>query len=395
MAVEIPTLKEIRDGIISDLEGKLGVSIPAFGKNFLAILAGVIAAKQYIQYLAIQKVQNNVFPDLAETVDNGGTLERFGRVKLGRNRFPASNGLYTIDVTGTAGAVIPASTTWKSTATSTNPGKLFILDNEYTFAATGTEQVQVRTLEVGSGTRLEVGDEMTLTGPVTSVQNIAVVANEDQQPFDAESVEDYRAKIIEAFQLEPQGGASSDYRLWGKDAQGVQEIYAYAKSGESAVVNLYVEATIADSTDGRGTPSAALLEDVEEVVEFDPDTTKPLEERGRRPLGAFLINYLPITVKFIDVDFVNFTGLTSEIEATIETVIGDYLATVRPFVAGADVLADKNDELSVNDLTAVVIDAIPNTSSFDQLILKVDDVAVPRYLFLNGDIPSLDTIQYV
>ncbi|MCH9621006.1 MAG: hypothetical protein S4CHLAM20_04200 [Chlamydiia bacterium] len=394
MAVSIPKLKEIRDSIIQDLEGKLGITIPAIAKNFLNILAGVIAAKQWIFYLALAKLQKNIFVDTADPESTGGTLERFGRVKLNRNPYPASAGLYTIEVTGSIGAVINASTTWKTNDDSSNPGKLFILDDAFTFSST-TEQIQVRTLDVGSGTRIIVGDKMSLTSPVINVDTIGVTISEDQQPLEAETIEDYRAKTIEAYQLEPQGGASSDYRIWSADAQGVAKVYPYAKDGASAEVNLFVEATIIDSTDGKGTPSAALLDDVKDVVNFDPDITKPLNERGRRPLGAFMIYYLPITPKDINIEFVNFVNLTPAIEASVLQAITDYLVTVRPFVAGADVLDNRNDLLTVNDLTAVAIDAIPNQARFDQLVLKVDGISLLKQTFVNGNIPYLDGIIYL
>ena len=303
-------------------------------------------------------------------------------------------GLYTIEVTGEIGSVITASTTWKTNDDSSNPGKLFILDTEFTLTAT-TEQIQVRTLDVGSNTRIEAGDQMSLTSPVIGVDTIATTITEDQQPLEAETIEDYRAKVVEAYQLEPQGGASSDYRIWAADAQGVKRVYPYAKSGESAVLNLFVEATIVDSIDGKGTPSAALLDDVEEVIEFDPDITKPLNERGRRPLGVFLINYLPITPNDVDIEFVNFVNLTPTIEASILSALTDYIETVRPFVAGADILENKNDLLTVNDLTAIAIDAIPNQAKFDQIVLKVNSISLLKKLFLNGEIPFLNSIIYL
>jgi len=64
---------------------------------------------------------------------------------------------------------------------------------------------------------------------------------------------------------------------------------------------LFIEATVVDSTDGKGTPSAALIQDVEDVIEFDPDTTKALEDRGRRPLTVNQIFFTAITPQFVTV----------------------------------------------------------------------------------------------
>ena len=86
--ITIPTLKELYDQVLSDLETQYSISIPLFGKNFLRALAMVQAAKLKIFYLAVANLQKNIFVDTADPEASGGTLERFGRVKLGRNPFP-------------------------------------------------------------------------------------------------------------------------------------------------------------------------------------------------------------------------------------------------------------------------------------------------------------------
>lgn len=86
MAVQIPTTQELYTSIKSDLETELNINIPVFGKIFLRALAAVQAAKLKLYYLAIASVQKNIFPDTADPESIGGTLERFGIVKLGRNR---------------------------------------------------------------------------------------------------------------------------------------------------------------------------------------------------------------------------------------------------------------------------------------------------------------------
>lgn len=391
----IPTLKELFDNVLADLEAEFTITIPLIGKSFLRVIASVQAAKLKLFYLTLAKVQKNIFVDTADPESTGGTLERFGRVKLGRNPFNAIAGEYTVEVTGTTGATIKANTTYKSNDNSLNPGKLFIIDADKILAAP-TDSITLRALEAGLDSKLSIGDKLTSTSPIANVDKIGTVLTEDVQPLSAESVEDYRDKSIEAYQLEPQGGAASDYRIWSKDAQGVKQVYSFAKSGDPGVIDLFVEATIADSTDGKGTPSAAILSDVEDVVEFDPDITKPLEERGRRPQSAFQINFLPISVKTIDIEITNFVGLTPTLETNINNAIIAFLSEIRPFVAGADTLANKNDLLSINGLIFTVQDILTNENFFETLTMKVEGSSVDvSFQFLNGDIPFLGTITFV
>ena len=135
---------------------------------FLRALASVQAAKLKLFYLAAAFLQKNLFADTADSESLGGTLERFGRVKLNRNPFPAVPGEYDFDVTGSIGATIPAQSTFKSNDSSSNPGYLYVLDNAVTLTAT-TQTVTLRALVAGLDSALEVADTCTSTAPIALV----------------------------------------------------------------------------------------------------------------------------------------------------------------------------------------------------------------------------------
>ena len=388
----IPTYIELYNGILSDLETQMQVSVPIFGKNFLRALAVVQAGKLWLYYKAIANVQKNIFIDTAEPESIGGTLERFGRVKLNREPFSARAGEYIVTVTGSIGAIIPAQSTFKSDDTVINSGKLFILDSAYTLVAI-TDSITIRALEAGNDSKLNIGDTLTATAPIALVDSIVTVSAETIEPSAEENIEDYRDKALDAYRLEPQGGAATDYRLWSADAQGVKQSYPYAKTGVVNEINLFVEATIADSIDGKGTPSALLLTDVEEVVEFDPDTTRPTYERGRRPLGV-IVNFLPVTVLNVDVTINGFVGLTVDIQNAIELSLIDEINLVRPFVAACDILDEKNDILDSNKIISIILNTRPG-SVFGAITLNVGGVPYNSYTFINGNIPYVNSINFV
>lgn len=388
----IPTISELYTSILADFEATFGDSVPLFGKNFLRALAAVQAGKLKIYYLAVAKTQKNIFVDTADAEASGGTLERFGRVKLGRNPFPAKAGQYDVEVTGSIGAVIPASTTFKSNDDSLSPGKLFVLDSEYILVAT-TDSITLRALEAGLDSKLGVGDQLSATSPIANVDKVAEVTAEAIEPLSEEDIELYRQRALDSYRLEAQGGAATDYRLWSFDAQGVQQTYPYAKSGAANEINLFVEATIADSIDGKGTPSAGLLDDVEEVVEFDPDVTKPLNERGRRPLGVFIVHFLPIAVREVDIIIDGFVGLTPEIETLLFNALELEIDLIRPFIGGADILENKNDILDINKIISTILNARPG-SIFGTITLEIDSVPLSTFTFVDGDIPNLNSVTY-
>jgi uncharacterized phage protein gp47/JayE len=323
--IQIPTLSELYNGILADLEAEFQVSIPLFGKNFLRAMAAVQAAKLRIAYLFIGKVQKNIFIDTADPESQGGTLERFGRVKLQRGPFKATSGQYTVQVTGSTGAIINASTTFKSNDGSLNPGKLFILDQE--FILDGINIITLRALEAGLGSQLSIGDTLDSTSPIALVDSRCTVLTELIEPIAAEDIEAYRAKAIQAYRLEPQGGAGADYRLWSADAQGVQQSYPFASYGASNEIDLFIEATIIDSIDGKGTPTGAILTAVEDAIEL-PTTDRP----SRKPLGIYAVNYLPVTPLDVDIQISSYIGLDASKEALIESAIEAELKNIRPFV---------------------------------------------------------------
>ena len=389
--IQIPKLSELFNDILADLESELTVTIPLVGKIFLRALAAVQAAKLKLYYLTIGQLQKNIFVDTADPEDTGGTLERFGRIKLNRNPFAATAAQYDIDVTGDIAAIIPAGTTFKSDDDALNPGKLYILDVEFTLV-TSPDTITVRALEAGLDSKLEVGDTLTATAPIATVDKDATVSAENIAPLAAEDIEAYRQLAIDSYRLEPQGGAAADYRLWSADAQGVRLVFPYATDGASNEIDIHVEATAADSTDGKGTPSQAILDDVEEVVEFNPDDTKPLNERGRRPLGVFDIHFLPITIAEVDIDIQDLTATAAE-KTAITTALTNLIFDIRPFVSAADILVNKNDILDTNRIISTILSVKPG-AAFGTVTLDVNNTYVNTYTFEGGEIPSLESVTF-
>lgn len=380
----IPTLNQLYQTIKTDLESELNITIPIFGKSFLRAFAMVQAAKIKLLYLLLGKVQKNIFVDTADPESSGGTLERFGRVKINRNPFPPTAGFYVVTVTGTIGGVIAANQMFKSDDNSLNPQKLFILDTAFTLVAT-SGQITLRALETGTTSKLSIGDTLTATSPIALVDSLGTVFAETTPPQSAENIEDYRDVVIQSFRLEPQGGAGADYRIWASEVQGVKQTYPYTSNTSINVVNLFIEATQIDSTDGNGTPTTAIINNVIAAIE-DPTPTRP----SRLPLTATL-SAQAVTPLAVEVDIVGYVGVTPAIIELIENAIIAHLSTVRPFVASIDVVAQANNIFSINKIISLVLEATPG-AIFGAVILTVDGNVVPTFTFENGDIPYLDTI---
>lgn len=389
--INLPTLLQLQTGILGDLQTEYGVNISDKQKVALKAIADTQAGKLWQFYKVVAFTQKNIWPDTADTEANGGTLERFGRVRLGRNPYQPVSGQYTVSVSGSAGVVIPGQTTVaKANDTALNPGVLYVLDNSYTMPGT-TGSILLRCLTAGESGKLNVGDTLTLTSPVALLSSTLTVTSETVQPLNGETIEDYRSKILNSFQLEAQGGAATDYRIWAADAQGEREVYVYAKSGETNANNIFVEANVADSIDGKGTPTQAILDAVRNVVNFNPDTSLSINERGRRP-NTVREYYLAVSPKNVDITIIGGTFTTSQ-KSNILSAITAAVNAVRPFVAAADLLVNKNDVLDTNKLNGIIYSAVPG-AVYTGVTLNVAGVTVLSYTFSQGDIPYQNSLTY-
>jgi len=388
----VPTFAELYVSIQTDIKNQLNIT-SLIGKAVINAFSFVQAGKLKLIYLSAEFIKKNVFVDTADPESLGGTLERYGRVRLGRDPNPATAGEYKVSCSGQIGAVITAGTTFKSLDASTSPDKLFILDSAFTFTAT-TGEIQIRALDLGSQAALVVGDGLQLTAPIANVDSFQEVTEIVTTPTDAESYEDYRQKVIDSYQQEPQGGARTDYRLWASDAAGVRKSYPYVKNGYAAEINLYVEATAADSIDGKGTPSTGILDDVEEVIEYDPDATKPDNERGRRPMGTFQIHVLPINLVPVDVIITNLSD-TSFLSAITNSITA-FLYDIRPYVAGADNPSLQNQgKLFESDIYEIVKEVLGTAATFSSLEVQVNSTKISLYEFIDGYIPDLTSVTAI
>lgn len=387
----IPTIKEINTNISGDLRSKLNLTVD-YLKKTLDAFALVLSAQFHLAYLYLSDIQDNIFPDTATTADQGGTLERQGKIYLNRPMFPDSIGAFKVSVSGVAGSVLRTNLTFKSNEDSLNPGQVYILDSEYTLTGTADE-IEIRSIGAGVTYNLNVSDNLTITEPVIGVDKTVVVTEVVVQPKTGETIELYRQSILNAIQLEPQGGSRADYRQWSGDAQGVRFVYPYVRDVDTSIIDLYVEATLEDSTDGKGTPGASILTEVEEVVEMDPDVTKPINERGRRPMQAD-VQVSAITLVPVDITITGLNDDSTSVKNAINGSVVDFLYDVRPFMSGADLRRNKNDILYSGKVQSVVTEVLSNGNFFNILDLFVDGNQIVSYEFTLGNIPYLRTITY-
>lgn len=378
----IPTINEIYTNLVGEIQTRTGVTLSTRRKVVLRAIARAVALLVYLLYVRLGKEQANTAPDTADRP----ALIRWGMMLLGRPPYPATQGIYTATVTGTTGAVIAAGTTYKSDDTADSPGKLFVLPALYTLpGSTGT--VSLRALEPGTGSKLGVGNTLTATRPIANVNAGATVTAETTTPLDGEELSIYRGIVIAALRLRSGSWSAVDYRQVGSNVLGVAQIYAYPVSGVPGNVNVFIEATESVATDR--VPTLTIINGVEAAIE------------AVRPMTTVNVNYLAIVPKAVVITVTQVATLSTEQRATILAAMKEALNGVRPFIAAADVLAERLDSISTTyastyslNIQSVIAGAIPGVP-FGTVTMTVGGTLVTGYNFDNGEIPNLTAINYV
>ena len=109
----IPTINEIYSSMISDLKAKLNIS-DFEAKMVLEAFGSVMSGQLKLMYIYLGDIQNNLFPDTADTIENGGELNRHGQIYLNRQPKPATNGVYLVQLTSSANSFIRNGITYKA-----------------------------------------------------------------------------------------------------------------------------------------------------------------------------------------------------------------------------------------------------------------------------------------
>lgn len=365
---EIPTTDYLYALIMADFQNRMGTSLPNWGKYFIRVFAMVNAHLFYLFYVRMFFVYKNILPDTADSVSNGGSLERFGLLYLDRLPYNATQSIYEVQGVGITGSTIPSGRMFISQRNTVN----YVNDSAFVFAP-GVDSFNIRSLTSGVSTRLLAGDIITISSPVVGVNNSFVVISEVQEPTDSEPLESYRDKVVTAMRYRSRGGAAIDYRLWGMQVIGVRNIYSYTGL-PLPNVNVYVE-----SETNNGVPSPALLGDVDTYIET------------KRPLGIE-VNYLPCVQVIIDLYIQGALSLSVSDKQQIFDALNAYLCNKRPYIQAIDG-SFRNDTININEIIAVIQSVKPSLY-LGNIDLTVNGASQANYMLDLGNIPFLNQIIY-
>jgi uncharacterized phage protein gp47/JayE len=393
MSLQTPTVQEISDNIVAQLEAALSQTVPLLPKAFTRVLASALGAVFVLiyKYAGFSLLQYFVATaSFQDTEINGKTvnpLTEWGRLIGVGDPTDATRAELTADVTVlTQTGTLPAG----SQLVRTETGVIYLTLSAVNLdAAVKTVTIRASSDQDGNGGagaigNLNPGDIVSFANPLPNVATDAVIVSQTVTGADGESEEVYRQRIIDRFRQQPQGGAYADYKLWSEEVEGILSAFPYTSDcpGE---VDVYVEATEASSGSADGIPTAAQLQAVADSIELD-DNGLP----SRRPANA-LVNVFPITRTAFDVTV---SGLTadnvSEAEAAITEAIDDYLRSREPFIVGLSRLprADRITESAVGGVADEAASALGAT-------ITTVSLSSPAFTLDDGEKAKLGTISFI
>jgi len=360
MSLTTPTTAEINANIISQLEASLNQTIPLLPKSFMRVLAKALAAVFILLYKYGGFIFLQMFVQSASDQDtevNGLTinpLKFWGRLIGVGDPTAATNAELLIDITVT-----------NQTGSLPSGTQLVNADNGVTYITIGSVLLNAATVQAtiravsdqagggGAGVigNLSAADTVTFANPLANVDRTAVVDSQVVTGANEEATEVYRQRIIDRFQKRPQGGAYADYEIWGEEAAGIINVYPY--TGAPGEVDLFSEATVASSGSPDGIPTAAQLQAVLDLVNFDTNGLS-----FRRNANAF-VNSNPITRTSFDATVTGISGVSdlAQTQTDVTTAITEYFLSVEPFIAGLTV-PPRNDQITRTRLSAIVEDIV-------------------------------------
>jgi len=395
MALTLQTTKQVFDSILSNLETKIGQTSPLADKSFLRVLAGVVSlAFTSLYKLTVERTQQN----LAETA-TGDDLDLIGS-NYGVNRRSAVSAVVEITITGTNG-------------TDVNPTMTFIADNtgiryvptETVTVAAGTATFLAQSQTSGESGNLSSGDTFTIESQVAGLSSAATYNDSPTGDVvtgvDREDDETYRRRVLTEIRTVGGGGNLADYRTWAEETSGVQAAFPYSGRPASEGTDQPGDRTIYVQGDpdvySDGIPDSALLSDVRDTINTDPDTGL-----SRPPLGhtddTLFVEAITVTTLYVEIfDLDAPTGTEAAVQSQAEDAVEAYFDSVYPWISGLDLESEVNDTVTAVSISNAIQSVFAVTGSSATKVLLSTSAGsgyITSYPVGEGELVKLGAVSW-
>lgn len=320
----IPTITEIKEQILSDIETATGKTAPLLPISVWSVISTALAGALYLIYKYIDYTRRQIF---VSTADYEGLILKGQEYGLFPNVSQEWRGTATI--TGTNGTNIPI-------------GKIYTRGNfayQVTALATissGSATLVLESLTSGSEPNLIATDILTESNPTVGLSSTITIATITQSGRDEESIENFRNRISVRQKFPPQGGSVNDYIIWTLEVPGIAEAFPFLDSPGIIFIYPLLETT----TPTTRIPDNSKLQEAEDYL-----LAYPL-----RPLNSN-INVVAFTEITINVAVSNLQVDTPALRQTIQDEISDYFFQRRPLLFPND--PEPKNNISVSECITI------------------------------------------
>jgi len=374
MALNTPTISQIAANVVGDIEAKLGQAVPLLQKAVFRVMGAAYAGIWTLLYKQGSWLYNQTFPQLASEK----YLELLGENK----RVIRSPG---VPWAGTMTVVVTTDgTLYAGSQLIDNQSGVIYLVTTSTSVTTPSHVVPIKATTLGEISALQVGQIIDFVAPLGFVDSEVTIASTTTDAADQEDLEDYRARVIDAYQKQPQGGALADYEKWAEETPDVVNAYPYSGSLPSEV-DVYIE--VGDTVDGI--PTAPQLAEALSYILYDPITGIA----DRAPVSDE-VTTIAIARTGFNVDITGLSPDTPEVRSAVSTSLTNYFLGRAPYILGLSV--QKVDVITSTSANAAAEGAASALgSTFTAFALKEGATPITSRTLGEGEKSKLGTLSWL
>lgn len=297
-----PTLQQLRDQILTDIQAGLGVSTPLLPKSRWGVLATALAGVLVLAYRFGAWCYRQIF---VSTADRDELLRKGGDFGIYIN--PALAAQITATVTGTIGSTVPAGTLYRA-----GSGLLYKVAADVTLTGS-TGSLILDCLTPGVGGNLSLPQTLQAASPVAGCLDAVQMVSTTVTGVDVEDLEAYRSRVLDRLSYPPQGGATPDYIKWAREVSGIVKAFVARPAGGFVVVYPLVSLT------GTRIPSGGVLTQVSDY----------LNNASRLPMNAN-VSAAAATEKLFSITITGAVPSDTQTKAKVQAAIVAHLLTRYP-----------------------------------------------------------------
>lgn len=256
MAFNRPTLLEILSRVEGDIKSTLTIK-NVLRRSFLGAFSRALAGIGHSLFGYLSFLEKQAFPDTA----TGEYLERWSSI-WGVTRIPATFAEFTIDVTGTAGIIVPQGRLFRRT-----DGAEYVTKEEVTLDGSGDTLPMIASLS-GKSSAVDIGTVISIVSPIAGLNSDGEVSSIEIESADTEIDESLQERLVDRIQNPPSGGAAPDYIQWARSVAGVTRAWVSPQALGPGTVSVFI---VTDNED----PITASAPKIEEVADYI-ETVRPV-----------------------------------------------------------------------------------------------------------------------